>query len=350
MNGVTHEEKRKENAIKTLAIVGFTAVVVLAVYLAVQVVQLAPGAFTSLASMAEKVHGTPGAKELTVVTDKTVVKNGEEVTLSWNDTKTEGTYRFVYKCIDGVIISATTIEGHPVNITCGETIALNNDGEATLTVTSNMQRFADVLYTVTFTEESATEPSLLENNQITVVNANIPLSGIIAGATDNEETDVVVETPTEEPVTETPSEPAVVKPKPVTPTTPTYTYTYKLPESNPNGFTDLEMKYLGVGEIKNGAFIPRAEIDNDTEGAVRFQVKNIGTKTSEKWTYEVLLPNGTTYESPKQTGLKPNETATIVLGVNTYETGTQKIEGEVKVSGDRSSANNDFSWSVKVVN
>ena len=94
--------------------------------------------------------------------------------------------------------------------------------------------------------------------------------------------------------------------------------------------------------------MPRATIDNDTRGALKFSVTNIGTKTSDDWTYEVKMPNGSTYESGKQDGLKPNETATIVLGFDATETGTKTISGNVKVADDRSNSNNDFKWTVSV--
>lgn len=345
MNGVSNnQDKRKDGVIKTLAIIGFTATIILAVWLAVQVVQIAPSAFTSLASLAESVHGTPQLKDFTVVTNKTVVNNGDDVELSWSDAKVAGVYRFAYECTDGVAITIDRDE-----VECGQTTALTGENSVTITVGSDEQRFIDVPYTLTFTEEGGREVAAADTNRITVVNASIPLGGLVAGTSDEEvepeeevvETETAPETPTE-----TPNTPTTPAPAPE----PQYVFTYELPESDPNGFTDLEIKYLGVGEVKGGDFVPHGTIDNDDQGAVRFSVKNIGTKTSEEWTYEILLPSGITHNSKDQDPLKPNEEATIVLGFTTSETGTMPIEGEVKTDDDRTSSNNDFQWSVAVTN
>ena len=100
MNGENNQ--RKDSTIKTLAIIGFTATIVLGVWLAVQVVQLAPSAFSSLASLSESVYGKPGAEEITVVTSKSVVNNTETFELRWSEVERPGQYRFTYECVDGV--------------------------------------------------------------------------------------------------------------------------------------------------------------------------------------------------------------------------------------------------------
>jgi hypothetical protein len=110
------------------------------------------------------------------------------------------------------------------------------------------------------------------------------------------------------------------------------------------------MTYRGVGELIGTTFIPRANIDNDTRGAIEFSVKNIGTKTSERWTYQVELPNGQTFTSGIQDRLKPNEEAVLTLGFSLSDTGSQKFSGSIDIDGDINTRNNDFEWSVNVTN
>ncbi len=352
MNG----DQKKDSAIKTLAIIGFTALIVCGVWLAVQVVQVAPTAFTSLASLADDVYGPKETSELTVVTSKNVVNNEETFELRWTELATVGEYQFTYTCTDGVQVWNVYATGDRESITCEQPYALDGNGVASLKVVSDSQRFIDINYTLVFVPEDESKAKISDINQITVVNASIPQGGLVAGANDEEETEETETEPVVEPETDvttqeesdmaTETTPPVPAPTPE----PEYVFTYELPESDPNGFVDLDVDYLGVGHLINETFIPRATIDNDAQGALRFSVKNIGTKTSEDWTYEVELPNGTTYESPRQNGLKPQETATIVLGFSVVETGFKSFSGEVNADDDLSNANNRFAWSVGVTN
>lgn len=348
MNGENNQ--RKDSAIKTLAIIGFTATIVLGVWLAVQVVQLAPSAFTSLASLSESVYGKPSADQITAVTSKSVVNNAETFTLSWSKVNRPGAYRFMYECTEGVDVLLKNTAGTMSPAACGQPFPLVGDGKTEVQVKSDNLRFIDVSYTVTFTDEGAREIAFADSDKFTVVNATIPQGGLVAGAEDDKVTtsDEVTTKPTSEVET---TAPATIPNTPVAVQQPQYQFTYELPKSNPNGFVDLKATYLGVGELtNNNTFVPRATLDNDVRGALKFSVTNIGTKTSGEWTYEVEMPNGTTYESPNQEGLKPNETATIILGFAVSDTGTKSIKGEVIVGNDRNNDNNDFSWSVQVVN
>ena len=350
MNGDNNQ--RKDSAIKTLAIIGFTATIVLGVWLAVQVVQLAPSAFSSLASLSESVYGKPDANEITVVTSKSVVNNAETFALRWSNVERPGEYRFTYECTEGVDVLVKNADGDMVPAACDQPFTLSGDGETQLQVKSDTQRFIDVNYTITFTDDGEREIAMADNDKFTVVNASIPQGGLVAGAEDNngeEDAEEMTEVEAEE-ETPAPTTPAVTTPTTPAPAPqPQYEFTYELPVSNPNGFVDLKATYLGVGELNsNDVFVSKAELDNDDRGALRFSVTNIGTKTSEDWTYEVEMPNGSTYESGNQEGLKPNETATIILGFSVSDTGTKAIRGDVKVDDDRSNANNDFTWSVTV--
>lgn len=347
MNGDNNQ--RKDSAIKTLAIIGFTATIVLGVWLAVQVVQLAPSAFTSLASLSESVYGKPSTDGITVVTSKSVVNNTETFALRWSKVDRPGEYRFTYECTDGIEVLVKNKDDAMTPAACGQPFTLTGDGETELQVKSDKLRFIDVSYTVTFTDEGAREIAVADSDKFTVVNATIPQGGVVAGAEDNkDENDKGVTPDDKEEDTATPSTPTKTTPTTV-PSTPQYEFTYKLPVSNPNGFVDLKATYIGVGELNSAnMFIPRATIDNDTRSAIKFSVTNIGTKTSDDWTYEVKMPNDSTYESSAQEGLKPNETATIILGFDTNDTGTKSISGEVTADDDRSNANNDFNWSVTV--
>jgi len=124
---------------------------------------------------------------------------------------------------------------------------------------------------------------------------------------------------------------------------------YGIPTSNPSGFTDLGTRHLGTGMIIGGRFVLATTIDNDGQGAVQFEVKNIGTKTSAAWNYTVRLPNGEIYNAPMQTPLAPQERLTATIGFSIPNTtGVKSYTVAVSVSSDAKLANNSFSTNVPV--
>lgn len=345
--------ERKDGALKTLAILGFVAVVVGGVWLAVQIVQFAPQGFMRLAELTGRLHGTPQGIDLDASTTKGVVNNDETFTISWSPTEQATGYSFTYSCTENVIVTIKNSAGTFVPVICDQPIDIEMEtvGEIDVKISAGGDRFTEIPYSITAYKDERGSILAQDTERITVVNATIPQAGLIAGASDTETDTEAAEEPisTLEPVVTTPESPTpTVTPTNPQPTTPTVRYEYVLPTSNPQGYTDLAISYKGVGHLEDGIFAPRGTIDNDAEGALRFSVTNLGTKTSQAWTYEVLLPNGRTYVSGEQAPLKPNEIATITLGFPTSETGIQKIAGEVETDEDLSSSNDEFQWSVTI--
>lgn len=111
--------------------------------------------------------------------------------------------------------------------------------------------------------------------------------------------------------------------------------------SDPNGDTDLELTILATGVLdrsRDREFVERDEVDSNDTVAVKFQVKNIGTKTSEEWWYRAELPtdSGFTYDSEEQLELKPGERMEFVLAFTDIEDngGTAEVEIEIDPSRD----------------
>ncbi|MEZ4195168.1 MAG: hypothetical protein R3B53_02105 [Candidatus Paceibacterota bacterium] len=138
----------------------------------------------------------------------------------------------------------------------------------------------------------------------------------------------------------------VTKPKPTTPT-----YIYEIPVSNPNGTTDLVVSYLGTGQLyTNGMFNNTGVINYNQPGGVQFAVHNVGSKTSDTWTFEAKLPGNITYTSDKQTPLKPNERAVLTISFGpTKETSTQNIIIKIDTKSDTNFATNYLNQPVLVL-
>lgn len=343
MNQVS--EERKDAVTKTLAIIGFVAAILFAVWLAVQVVSVIPSAFSSLASIADSVNNYDKNAQLIVVNDTSVVNAGEAMTVSWSDMTLDGDYSFSYGCTDGAALSLRT-GGEIIDLNCGESINLHNSNKVEIMLESEKQRFIDVPYTVTFSPKSGAEDTVTES-KITVVNASIPTTGIA--------TEEIKEETIATPEPEVPAKPAgstnsnggYVAGTPTTIKVPIYA----IPTSDPKGTTDLAVTFLGVGILTNNdTFVRAGTIGTDQTGAFQFEVKNLGTKTSDTWSYEADLPSGISYDSDTQKALKPNEKAIITIGFDGIsQTGTETFGAKISTKSDTKSNNNSFTWAVKIV-
>lgn len=326
---------------KTLAVLGFIVIVAFLTWLAVMVVRFIPGAFASLANLAESLNNRPVATEaIEIETDGAVFNSGDSFAIDWNTQRADGTYALSYACTEGVSLTIT-VETDTFSVPCGETYMLRGDIDGVDAVfASEKMRFADVPYTVSFFKDGDADPTESTGKTLTIVNPSIP-QGQVAGV------DTTPATP-EVPVTPAP----VTKPA-STPTTPSYTYTYtttySVPKSDPKGYTELAVKYLGVGVLKGGTFVPKGELESGDQGAFQFEVKNTGTKTSTAWTYDATTTAGDEYHSTAQDPLKPNERQIITIGFGDLgNDGIRRFGASIDGGNDTSTKNNSFTWAVTI--
>jgi len=341
MNTISPQEKRP---LRIIGIgLGLVTGVVIIAWLVINIVNAVPGSFTSLASLAESVRSyqlpnneEPSMNELVVTSDSTVVQSGASVRLDWTAATTPGSFVFTYDCTDGVAIDLNSDEGTR-SLSCDTNYNLGNVTNASLSIDSTKNRYVDLPYSVAFLQTDATEPDAVDTAVLTVVNDTISI--------------VDEDTPAEEtPVAETPATPTTPT-TPTTPGTPTYTteYTYAIPVSDPNGRSDLSVRFLNTGRIVGNTFVA-GTVDREEEGAIQFEVKNLGTKTSNSWSYESSLPTGGRFESTAQTSLKPNERAVITIGFPAGSSATHTFTVDIESTGDSASLNNQFSQTVRFTN
>lgn len=338
---------------KTLAILGFVAIIILIVWLAVKIVAFIPGAFSSLASIADSVYNQNSDRELVVSTRNSVVNSGEAFTISWTDMGGNGTYEFVYQCADGVSLDIRKGSGVVEAADCNTTIELGTATEIDVLVNTEKERFTDVEYAIYYVAEGV--EAKVTNSVVTIVNASIP-----TGVAVDTDTDTMTE-PEPTPTTPTPSTPAVTTPTaPSTPTTPTpltagqpevvQYYYYQYPVSDPHGYVDLAVRFLGVGTIDHDVFVPQPVLVEDQRGAIQFEIMNVGSKTTDEWEYEAELPGGQDYESGEQDPLQPGERAILTIGFAELDRrGFEDFSVEVDAEGDVESDNDYFNWRVEVI-
>lgn len=348
MNQVTEEQKSAVT--KSFAIIGFVAAILFAVWLAVQVVSVIPSAFSSLASLADGVYNYREQSELVVANANSVVNVGEVTAINWSEAEIEGYFTFSYKCTDGVAVNLH-IGGEKVALDCNEAFDLEQTHTIEISVESEKERFVDLAYTVTFNPEVG--QTIATDSKVTVVNQNISTSSETEEDTVAETEETAEEEIVEEPAPEVAGENTTTNEGGLTAGTPTTIeeIIYAIPTSDPNGTTDLAIKYLGVGILDtNNRFIQAGSIQKDQTGAFQFEVRNIGTKTSEEWSYQAKLPAQIDYNSSEQAPLKPNEKAVITIGFEGIsQTGNEIFSVSIDTDEDTNASNNSFTWAITIV-
>jgi hypothetical protein len=353
----TTQQQKKESILKSLAILGFIGTIVVIAWLSVQLIQILPSAFSSLASLAESVYNerhtvlqTEEAETLAITSTTTLATAGEPVTITWSAASVPGNFAFSYHCADGVAIDlADTAETR--SITCDTLYDIGNVTTLTFLVDSEKRRYADIWYTISFLGTNDTEPRASSTAQLTVVNSTITSSLAEATPEVAKPTKPAQTTPT---ISETPTTPTIPKTEtiPVTPTTqpkPEQEYSYTIPVSNPQGKVDLATRYLDLGKIINNSFVASA-VRRDEAGAIQFEVKNHGTKTSGTWTYSITLPDGDVYRSKSQAALKPNERAVLTIGFPAVSVSSHTFIVTVNEASDQVVRNDSFQKKVTFSN
>ncbi len=337
MNNVTFSGKSRRA--QALIVTIFFAIIALIAWLSVQIVAYTPNAFSSLASLAQGISQYKEAvmdnDSLTLTSSLSKLESGVPSTISWKKDDRPGTYAFSYNCIDGVTIEIVTPEGMR-NVSCDVRYSLGDTESVTLVASSDKTEPVNLAYAISFMRGNDIGPIRIGEQTLALEAAKTPDTGVVLGETDKNEEfvkDEVVPTPT----------PSVVAPAPK----PTPEIVYEIPVSNPNGFTDLATRFISVGSISGNTF-KTGTIARNATGAMQFEVKNIGTKTSDTWTYTVTLPDGDTYTSPKQAALKPNERATISLGFDTPDKASHTFVVVVKVD-DKTVSNNSFKRTINFI-
>jgi hypothetical protein len=359
MNNVTPE--RKQNLMKSLAIIGIMVIIISVAWLSVQIIKVFPTALNSLASLADSVYNyNPRQVEpIKLQPQALAIDSGKTLTINWNQPLKTGTYAFKYECSEGVSIDLKNSDGNFKSIECGKSYDIGAVNTTEVMIASEKKAELEVNYSVAYFKTNAAEITSESMQWVLVKNARLSevAEAPVIEATEEVKEPEVVETP-EEVVSVTP--PVVVTtpkpnttpvvtptPKPVTPT-----YTYAIPVSDPNGFTDLKVSYVGIGRVDNyGNFVNTGLLYKNVAGAIQFSVINNGTKTSETWSFTTKLPGKLDFESNSQIVLKPNEKATLTIAFPAVtNTELQTFSMNVTTRTDINNTNNSVNWSTVVIN
>lgn len=329
MSTDTNSQKEKIN--RSLAVVGFIAVIILIAWLAIQIVRFAPSAFTSLASLSEGISqyreslGGDIDGPLIVQSDVASTTSGKPITLSWQKDGRLGRYAFSHSCRDGMNVELVDTDGLR-SLACGTRYDLGDAESITIIVESSIEPVVEMPYIISFMRTNDTEPIRAGENKVVVINEDNTVAedtddGTVLGESDSTDFE-------ETPVTPTPT---ITKPE----------YTYTFPVSDPNGYVDLKTMFIATGNISGRTF-KAGSVKQNSEGAIQFEIKNIGTKTSGTWSYSILLPDSDTYTSPLQAPLLPSERAIVSIGFPTGDESSHTFVVVVAEANDKKLNNNTF--------
>jgi hypothetical protein len=265
--------------------------------------------------------------------------DGNPVTITWKKDARAGRYTFSHACHEGIILDIVDTDGLR-EITCNTAYDLGDVDTLTFMINSTLADDVPVPYTVAFMRKNDTGPIRQGEGSVTIVDETSDVLAI----NDNDAGTVLGESDSEDFAAEQAPAPAPKPtPKVTVPSTPKITYV--LPTSEPSGYIDLSTSLLQTGTLSGNTFKAGA-IEQNKDGAIRFTIKNNGTKISGKWTYRVILPDNDTYTSPLQAPLMPTEEVIITIGFGLGDVSRHTFIVTVAEANDSKLSNNTLSKQV----
>ncbi|MCW9054596.1 MAG: hypothetical protein OQJ98_01275 [Candidatus Pacebacteria bacterium] len=283
--------------VKALAIIGFIAILSVGLWGSVQIARLAPSVLSSLAAVATSLTSVfAPAQTITIDTPESIVPTDSVYELSWSHrNKQSDAYTASFTCRDGLSIQSPNTGGIYEEVVCDTPFAFSST-EGTLLIIPLLEGsdFVSVPVTINAVDTSGdTAASGSVTLTISKSGLGAPTGGNTAGGN--------TLTPGEE-------------------TTGTYEITNGGTISNPSGLPDLAVHIIGIGIVENdGTFTPIDTLTaTDTKAAIRFEIKNIGDKTSDQWTFNAVLPTMPMYifHSESQQALNPGDKIVFTLEFN----------------------------------
>lgn len=340
----TQAKQTTENkSTKILAGIGIAALVILAIWLGVQMVQFGGNVTSGLASSFSGLRSFFGTgNEIMVTAEPGVVSPNDIFTLSWereDSEETGGTYMFSYTCTTDIHLTSPVSTNVGNVLFCNTPFALGTTtADITLTAVAaeTLNGPKEVTLTITFTPTGADEATISGETTITIARDAVTANDT-ATTTSSDTTDDSADVPD----TSTPTTPVVTSPQPVV-VDPT-------PVNDPNGTSDLTIRVLELGTVTtSGTFTPSAgPFDPNDRIAIRLEVENTGTKATNSWRFEADLPTERryTWRSDEQEGLPAGTTVEYILGFEDVEDdndiATATITVDVDDNVEESNENNN---------
>jgi len=330
----------KENTYKILTSVGLILVIAAGLAIgATNFAQIPESAKNLLASVISVSSELKRAEGIEVTTPALNLTSGEKTLITWNHIgkTTDGSYRIYYPCRKDFYLEIISAENKGALVFCNvPQDFLNQNDSVAIIPHSNGNRYLDIPLTVEFVRNGEDEVSVFGTSLLTIFNEKVAASPSVLEVT-GEAKDEIAKTKEGDAVNkENQASASDGLNAPTSNTAPKNKTTGEKKEttvlisgnigasSGPAGKPDLAAKILAIGKIdiaNNNAFIATTTLKSTDRIAVRFEVVNLGTKTSESWHFNAVLPTFPMYifTSEMQTVLAPNDKIIFTLGFDKIE-------------------------------
>ncbi len=359
---IATRDRFERGAMKTLAAIGLVAMLALGIWGSVQVVRLAPGAFSHIASAVVSLTSIffPNDR-IEIVAPTGTTKSGEPFTIEWAHSRRSdvGRYTFSYTCREKVSVSVMEETGIYKDLACDTAFdvpqyQVEDRYALKIIPTSNAYRYIDLPVTISFIEEGSATPSVTDSITFTLVNESVTDADFGSGSSSSSSSSSSSGGASS-------SIPSPSSPDEKIPGTST-SNTYVIPNvgtqaQNSNGRADLVGNILEIGYIDAATktFVASSTVMKNERVAVRFEVKNQGDKTTGPWLFSAVLPTFPPhiFRSDSQSELLPGDRIEYTMGfdrVDEKDSVTFKVnldpDEKVKEYND---ANNSIETTISIV-
>jgi hypothetical protein len=170
-------QKIKDWAVRTLAVVGILTILFFGGWAAPIVVENIPESYSNLASLAATVvRKTLPSERIVLSPDSQTVHSGDRVTISFEhqNKETDGSYTFSYECREGVHFENVFSNGDGKMIFCNKLYNfVNEDNSLFLRAISTKQNNIEVPIYLSFIRNNTKRVALRSKSKINIVNQNI---------------------------------------------------------------------------------------------------------------------------------------------------------------------------------
>lgn len=298
-------EKFKDIIIKSLAVVGTIAVLFIGGWGMTILANNIPNIFSNLASVFVGVSSRfiPSEK-IVLSTNSSTINSGEEIILSFEhiSKESDGSYSFFYECRSGLHLEhVSNLNSESEVIFCNNSYNFVNQGNSiSFKVKSENLNMVEFPVSINFVRNNSKRVAIRGDLILTVMN------NAIAPIVEDDSVEKVTILATNNKETRKKTEETLLFNETI------------IGISDPNGQVDLKPTILEVGYIdrQTNIFTATSSVLYSERGAVRFEVENIGTKTSNTWTFNVVLPTfpAHIFHSKSQQSLAPGDKIEFTFG------------------------------------
>lgn len=310
---VSKQPKYKDLGIKVLSVIGGIAIIAGVVWVGARGLVLFPNVGSTLANAVAGIQALfiPAERIVVSTVDSQIVVN-KPFTLTWEHRgkDTEGSYTLMYGCADDVHL-ARRVAGQNTTLFCNTPVPImENETEMTFVPVGVVSGATTVSISIRYTENNSSVVSQEGVLSLLVQDAYLDTATSTTTTTTSGTTTTQTTTQTTGGSTGTAVGQTITVPVAVS------------PFSDPNGKPDLAPRVIAFGlvDAKTGKFTEVDEIPyklpSGKRGAIKFEIRNDGTKESGKWKFEMELPTSPayTYSSKEQQTLFPGDRIEYVIG------------------------------------